>query len=137
MNVEKLSSKFKQLMRKSNVNGGLRLLTNNLSNGILPLSDETLQILSRKHPEAQQAYHEAILQGAKKQIHSIVYEGIDEDLLKKVATKTKGERDQSGLDADNWRRILVSNRFGSSTLELSKFRKTVMQCKHTSFKFRY
>ena len=137
MNIERLSSKFKQLMQKSNVNGGLRLLTNNMSNGILPLSDETLQILSWKHPEAQQAYHEAILQGPKKQIHSIVYEGIDEDLVEKAATKTKGERDQSGFDADNWRRILVSNRFGSSTLEGSKFRKTVMQYKHTSIKFRY
>ena len=32
MNIEKLSSKFEQLMQKSNVNGALRLLTNNMSN---------------------------------------------------------------------------------------------------------
>ena len=32
MNIEKLSSKFKQLMEKSNVNGALRLLTNDMSN---------------------------------------------------------------------------------------------------------
>ena len=64
------------------VNGALRLLTNNMSNEILPLSDKTLQILSLKHPEAQQAHHEATLQGPKKQIHSIVYEDIDEDLVK-------------------------------------------------------
>ena len=118
MNIEKLSSKFKQLMHKSNVNGALRLLTNNMSNGILPLSDETLQILSLKHPEAQQAHHEALLQGPKKQIHSIVYEDIDENLVKKAAIKTKGGCGPSGLDADNWRRILVSNQFGSSPLEL-------------------
>ena len=37
-------------MQKSNVNGALRLLTNNMSNGILPLSTETLQIPSLKHP---------------------------------------------------------------------------------------
>ena len=58
MNIEKLSSKFKQLMEKSNVNVALCLLTNNMSN-------ETLQILSLKHPEAQQAHHEALLQGPK------------------------------------------------------------------------
>ena len=118
MDIEKLSSKFKQMMQKSNVNGGLRLLTNNMSNGILPLSDETLQILSLKHPEAQQAHHEAILQGTKRQMHSIIYEDIDEDLVKKAAIKTKGGRGPSGLDADNWCRILVSNRFGSSPLDL-------------------
>ena len=77
MNIEKLSSKFKQLMQKSNVNGALRLLTNNMSNGILPFSDKTLQILSLKHPEAQQAHYEATLKSPKRKIHSIVYENID------------------------------------------------------------
>ena len=109
--------KFKQLMPKSNLNVALRLLTNNMSNGIIPLSDETLQILSLKYPEAQQAYHEAKLQGPKRQIHSIVYEDIGEDLVKKAAIKSKG-CGPSGLDADNWRRILVSNQFGSSPLDL-------------------
>ena len=52
-------------MQNSNVNGALRLLTNNMSNGILLLSDKTLQIPSLKHPEAQQAHHKAILQGQK------------------------------------------------------------------------
>ena len=66
MNIEKLLSKFKQLIQKSNVNGVLRLLTNNMSNGILPLFYEILEILSLKHPEAQQANHEAILQDPKK-----------------------------------------------------------------------
>ena len=42
MNIEKLSSKSKQLMEESNLNDALCLLTNNMSNGIVPLSDETL-----------------------------------------------------------------------------------------------
>ena len=46
MNIEKLSPKFKQLMQKSNVNSTLRLLANDMSNGILQISDETLQIPS-------------------------------------------------------------------------------------------
>ena len=90
INIEKLSFKFKQLMQKSNVNGALRLLINNMSNRILPLSNETLQILSLKHPEAQQAHHEAMLQVPKRQIHSIVYEAIDKYLVKKAAIKSKG-----------------------------------------------
>ena len=74
-------------MQNSNVNGALRLLTNSMSNGMLPLSDKTLQIPSLKLPEAQQAHRKAILQGQKKQIHSIAYEGIDEDLVEKSSTK--------------------------------------------------
>ena len=42
MNMEKILSQFEQLMGKGNVNGALRLLTNNLSNGTLPLSNDTL-----------------------------------------------------------------------------------------------
>ena len=66
MNSEKHSYKFKQLMRKGNVNGALRLLINNMGNGILPLFDETLQMLNLKHLEAQQTHHETMLQGPKK-----------------------------------------------------------------------
>ena len=73
--------------------------------------------MSLKHPEAH-AHCEAMLQGPQKQIHNIVYEGVDKDLVKKTAIKTKRGCGPSGLDADNWRRILVSNQFGFSPLEL-------------------
>ena len=76
-------------MQNSNVNGALRLLTNNMSNGILLLSDKTLQIPSLKHPEAQQAHHKAILQGQRNQIHSSAYEDIDEDIVKKSSNKNQ------------------------------------------------
>ena len=40
MNIEKISLKFKNMMSKGNVNGALKLLTENMSNGILPLNDK-------------------------------------------------------------------------------------------------
>ena len=45
-------------MQKGNVNGGLKLLINNMSNGILPLTDETLHLLRTEHPEMQNAHEE-------------------------------------------------------------------------------
>ena len=44
MNLQKISMKFKHLMQKGNVNGALNLLIKNMSNGILPLTDETLHL---------------------------------------------------------------------------------------------
>ena len=55
MNLQKISMKFKHLMQKGNVNGALKLLTNNMSNGILPLTDEILHLSRTRHPDMKNA----------------------------------------------------------------------------------
>ena len=50
-------------MQKGNVNSALKLLTNNMSNGVLPLTDATLQLLELKHPEAREGMSEVLLNG--------------------------------------------------------------------------
>ena len=55
-----------------------------------------------------------------KQVHPVVYEAIDEAQISKAVLKTKGGCGLSGFDAENWRRILVSKSFGSSSLDLRK-----------------
>ena len=37
-------------MEKGNINGVLKLLMNNKSNGVLPLDPNTLQLPRKKHP---------------------------------------------------------------------------------------
>ena len=49
--IAKISVKFKELVQKGHVNGALKLLTNERSNGILPLTEETLSQLEIKHPD--------------------------------------------------------------------------------------
>ena len=120
MNIAKISSKFKNLMQKGYVNGALKLLTNNMSNGILPLTDETLQVLHAKHLENKEATLDVLLQGPIRQLHPVVYDDSDEALVMKTAMKTKGDSGPSGLDADGWRRILVSNSFGNCASDLRK-----------------
>ena len=51
------------MMSKGNVNGALELLTENMSNGILPLNDKTLKMLKQKHSEANEPPQEVLLQG--------------------------------------------------------------------------
>ena len=63
MNIEKISLKFKNMMSKGNVKRVLKLLTENMSNRILPLNDEILEMLKQKYPEANESPQEALLQG--------------------------------------------------------------------------
>ena len=50
----------------------------------------------------------------------IVYDDIDEQLIKKAAIRTKGGTRPSGLDVDEWRRIIVLSCFGTATSYLHK-----------------
>ena len=87
--IVKISKKFKFQMLKGNVNGALKILTNNMSGGILPLTDETLQPLKLKHPDAKETSQQALLQGPIQTMHPIVYDVIDEELIKKSSNKNK------------------------------------------------
>ena len=118
--ISSISKKFRLLMQKGDVNGALRLLTNNMSNGILPLNDDTLLLLEQKHPKEGEVREEALLDQPFERIHSIVYDVIDEDMVLQAATRTKGGSGPSGLDADGWRRILCSSTFGTTNLDLRK-----------------
>ena len=61
--IAKISVKFKELMQKGNVNGALKLLTNEMSNGILTLTEETLSPLEIKHPDNRDASADVLLNG--------------------------------------------------------------------------
>ena len=94
-------------MSKGNVDGALKLLTNNLSNGCLVLTDATLQLLKQKHPESRKPLPEILTEGPIRKTHPIVDDDIDKSLILKAATLTKGGSRSSGLDADGWRIILT------------------------------
>ena len=118
--ISQISKQFVMMMEKGNVNGALKVLTNNMSNGILPLNDETLTLLKDKHPEAKPADEDILIQGEKHEVHPIIFDVIDEEMIKKAALRTKGGSGPSGMDADGWRRILASNSFGTASSDLRK-----------------
>ena len=90
MNIEKISLKFKNIMNKGNAIGALKLLKENISNGILPLNDKTLTMLKQKHPEANETPQEVLLQRPTQPVHPIVHEDINESLILKAPMLTKG-----------------------------------------------
>ena len=91
-----------------------------MSNGILPLTEETLSQLEIKHPDNRDASADVLLNGPVKEIHPIVFDAIDEEMVLKAESITKGGSGPSGLDADGWRRMLISNSFGTASSDLRK-----------------
>ena len=113
-----LKKQFVNKMRKGNINAAIKLLTNNMQNGIVPLNDETLRMLRMKHPKEEPASADVLFPDEPVVIHPIVFEKIDAELVRTAARKTQGGSGPSGMDADGWRRILVSNSFGKSSSDL-------------------
>ena len=118
--IAKISVKFKELMETGNVNGALKLLTNEMSDGILPLTEETLSQLEIKHSDNRDASADVLLNRPIKEIHPIVFDTMDDEMVLRAASITKGGSGPSGLDADGWRRILTSNSFGTASSDLRK-----------------
>ena len=117
--IAELAKKCKNYMKKDHDNAALKLLTNNIKDGILPLNNETLNSLKEKHPKSENAKNDVLLTGVPQRVHQIMFAGIDEEMIK-AAIKTKGGSRPSTMDADGWRRILCSNNFGDINADLKK-----------------
>ena len=116
--IAEISKRFAEQMQKGNVNGAIKLLTNNMQNGILPLNDDTLNLLKQKHPQASEAAEDVLLPDEPEVIHAIKFENIDAETVRKAATRTRGGSGPSGMDADGWRRLFTSNCFKQSSADL-------------------
>ena len=107
-------------MRKGNVHNAMKLLTNNIKNGVFPLNKKTLEQLKQKHPQRRDADPEIMLPDKPEEIHPIKFDSIDAENVRKAAVKMRGGAGPSGLDAGGWKRIFTSNQFGDSTNDLCK-----------------
>ena len=120
MTISKISLKFKNLMNKGNVNGALKLLTDNMHSGVLPLTKKALELLVNKHPETRELSPDILIEGPTRPIHPVAYDDMDGSVIMKASMLTKSGSGASGLDVDGWCRILTSRTFGTATLDLHK-----------------
>ena len=93
-------------MSKGKINGAIKPLTNKMENGILPLNEK---MLKQKHPEPKDAPTDVLFNDKVPVVHSIRYEEINAELIRKVALKTRGGAGPSGLDGDGWKRLLTNS----------------------------
>ena len=63
---------------------------------------------------------EILLRGENSSVHPVVFENIDENMVKEAPLTAKGGYGPSGLDADGWRKILVSRSYGTINADLRR-----------------
>ena len=115
---EHLAKDFANLMFAGKVHPALRMLDKQESLGVAKLNDNTLSELKKLHPDAKRAVEETLEQGEKPYFDYVVFTNIDEKAIATAATRTKGAAGPSGLDADGWRRMLVSKNYGKAGKDL-------------------
>ena len=98
--IAQLSKKFVEQMQKGNIDSAIKLITNNMQNGILPLTNTTLKLLKQRHPKSVPTTEEALLHDQPESIHQIIYKNINADAVRKVALKTKGGSGPYRMNAD-------------------------------------
>ncbi len=88
--IETISKQFKEKMKIGDVHGAIKLLTNNMGGGVLPLDDATIATLKEKHPKGQDTNDYNLLQGPVQHVNPIVFDAIDEKMVLKAALATQG-----------------------------------------------
>ena len=88
------------LMHKGNVNAAIKLLTMNMQNGILPINEDTLDLLKQKHLKGEPAHESVLPTDTPEETQPIKFESIQAECIQKAAIKTKGRSEPSGVDAD-------------------------------------
>ena len=111
--MEDVAKTFAKFMMAGKVNAALKLLDQQESIGVVELNESTMDTLRKLHPEATPATQETLMEGEVPWFDPVVFTNIDEGSIAKAATRTKGGAGPSGMDADGWRRILISKNYGT------------------------
>ena len=114
------AERFNKLMMRGNIKAAVRLLSANERGGVLPINEETMNELKKKHLDSQQQFQHLLLCGPVQEVNPVIFDKLDETTILQAASRTKGAAGPSMSNADDWRRILVSHHYGNTTVDLRK-----------------
>ena len=109
---------FAKLVMEGQINSAMRFLNDDSSGGILSLTDDVMQQLREKHPEAQPAKSRVLLRGPVQDIPESIYLTINGEMIRDAALRTKGSGGASGVDSNGFKRILACKSFKHSSVAL-------------------
>ena len=122
--VEAEAQQFKNLTNTRKISSAIAKLTDTSKGGLSleeTVKDQTVeQILIKKHPPAEPVSSNNIISYSEDTIpfHSYTFDQINAQKIRKAAMTTHGSHGPSGLDANEWRRIITH--FGQQSVEISK-----------------
>ena len=120
-NINVVSRKFRECMSKGNVNLAIKLLSNNMEGGgLLPLNKKEIDLLKLKHPIGKAGSEDTKLYSPLPTVENIIFDVIDDSMVLEETKSTKGGSGPSGMDANRWRRILLSRDYGDAGNDLRK-----------------
>ena len=97
-------------MEDGKVNKALKLLESSNKGVILPLIEKTFEVLLEKQPKASS---DILIEEEVQNVHPVIYDSIDSEMVRDAIEKTRGSAGPLGLDTDGWPGILVSGNFDS------------------------
>ena len=100
------------------VKSAIRFLDKNGNHGILSLTEEIINQLRQKHPEAQEATHGALLHGPIEEIPDTIFCKINGEMVREAALRAKGSGGPSGIDAVGVGRMVTCKSFKTSSVKL-------------------
>ena len=117
-NSEDTARIFAKLMFQGKVNAALKFLSEENDHGIHELNNEVIETLKEKHPKPAKIHEDILLQGPIDIVTPAYFDSIDESMIKNAARLTKGAAGPSNLDAEQYKLMLVSNKFRKEGKEL-------------------
>lgn len=103
-------------MNETSKKNAIKLLTDNMENIILPLTQKTLQQF--KCPPRCNVDPEVLLPDKTEEVHPIRFASVDAERVRKAAPKTGRGAGSSESDTESWKRLLTSTQFGDITTGL-------------------
>jgi len=110
--TEDVTRIFSKLMLLGKVSAALKFLDESSQSGVLPPTEEVVDLLKEKHPPAEPIQPESLFEGPLPEgVDSIHFAAIDDQMILKAAMQTKGSCGPSHADSDQFRRVLCSKHF--------------------------
>lgn len=99
MTSPKLNRRFASLVGRGNIHAAISLITEYNKGGILDLTPEVRSTLEAKHPKAQPANPEVLLQGETPTVNPIMFECLTAATIRKTALAIQGAAGPSMADS--------------------------------------
>ena len=93
------------------VSSALKILTSDPCIGVHKISDDVLNALKQKHPKPSPILENTLLNGPVNEFLASYFDNIDEEMVSKVSSLTKGADGPSQLDAIQYHHLLSRRKY--------------------------